>query len=845
LFTPLIKGTPLADFSPLSTLRRAVAGAPVGQSVPASVGRFELRRQLGKGAQATVWLAFDPRLEREVAIKLMLPMVEASSVNQWLQEARSVSRLTHPNIVPVFEADVQDRQPYLVFEFVSGQTLAQQLTAQGALTPLHAAALMQDVLGALVAAHAAGVVHRDLKPSNVLIDGNGHARVMDFGIAARISNKTLDAEVEAAGSPAYMAPEAVRGEAVTPLMDVYGAGLMLAELLRGQPLRAGGSLEQALHKAATEPLRLPDDLLERLDDALRAIVLRATAFDPMQRYPSAQVFLDALREWSGKNLPQAEAPASASGDKSGTLDFLLRRMRNKSDFPALSESIGRIQSMASSDKESVHSVTNEILKDVALTNKLLRLVNSAHYARGSSVGTVSRAVSLVGFNGIRNMALSLVLLEHMQDKANAHLLKEEFLRALMAGSIAAELGGSTAEGEEAFIGALFQNLGRMLTQFYFPEEAANIRAQVSAVRDAVSEETAANRVLGLSFEALGLGVSKAWGLPEGIQRCMVRPTGDPPTRALANGTERLRWSARAANEMANAMLHADDKEVEQRLHQAARLYGKSLGMSPERIQSATLLARKKLSELANAMDLTVRKGSPAAHLLKGADAATLTHLQTSEKNQDTLTGAELHATQVIAPPGGVPSEPASAAAAVAVVSPPARELVAQTLAAGIQDITNAMVEEFKLSDVLRMILEAMFRALSFHRIVFCMRDPRTDILTGRFGLGEGVESVVKTFSVPLAGGSAPDLFATICGKGADTLISDASDPRIEQRLPAWYKKHYHAPTFLILPLLLKGRPFGLIYADKAELGGLQVDEKELAMLRTLRNQAVMAFRQAG
>jgi len=123
----------------------------------------------------------------------------------------------------------------------------------------------------------------------------------------------------------------------------------------------------------------------------------------------------------------------------------------------------------------VGSVTNEILKDVALTNKLLRLVNSAHYARGGSISTVSRAVHLVGFNGIRNMALSLVLLEHMQDKAHAAQLKEEFLRSLMAGSIGGELCPVVRDSEEAFIGSMFQNLGRLLAQFYFPEEANNIR----------------------------------------------------------------------------------------------------------------------------------------------------------------------------------------------------------------------------------------------------------------------------------------------------------------------------------------------------------------------------------
>jgi len=506
-------------------------------------------------------------------------------------------------------------------------------------------------------------------------------------------------------------------------------------------------------------------------------------------------------------------------------------MRNKSDFPALSESIGRIQSMASSDKESISSVTNEILKDVALTNKLLRLVNSAHYARGSSIGTVSRAVSLVGFNGIRNMALSLVLLEHMQDKTNAHLLKEEFLRALMAGSIASALGSTASEGEEAFIGALFQNLGRMLSQFYFPEEAASIRSLVASPRDPVPEEAASIRVLGMSFEALGLGVSKAWGLPDSIQRCMRRPAGDPPSRVPVDTIDRLRWSSRAANEMASAMLHADETEVEKRLAQIARRYGKAMGLSSDHILAATTSARKKLVELAQAMDLTVRTDSLAAHLLKGSAEATLSHVEYAAKDHDALAATELQATQAISPK-------------VASSAPVKTDQVAQTLAAGVQDITNAMVEEFKLSDVLRMILEAMFRALEFHRVIFCMRDPKTDTLTGRFGLGAGVEGVVKTFNVPMNAPGVPDLFATICSKGADTLISDASDPRIAQRLPAWYRKTYNAPTFLILPLLLKGRPFGLIYADKIERGGLVVDDKELALLRTLRNQAVMAFRQS-
>src|SRR6185436_6962460 len=114
---------------------------------PAMLGRFELRRVLGKGAQATVWLGFDPRLEREVAVKLMRPAAgtDAAAVNQWLSEARSVSRLTHPHIVPVFEADVQDGQPYLVFEYVPGRTLAEHLRARGMLPAREAVQLVVGV----------------------------------------------------------------------------------------------------------------------------------------------------------------------------------------------------------------------------------------------------------------------------------------------------------------------------------------------------------------------------------------------------------------------------------------------------------------------------------------------------------------------------------------------------------------------------------------------------------------------------------------------------------------------------------------------------------------------------
>jgi len=751
-------------------------------------------------------------------------------------EARNVSRLTHPNIIPVFEADVQDQQPYLVFEYVPGKTLADLIRQRGALPPREAVGLMCDVLEALVAAHAAGVVHRDLKPSNILVDKSGRARVMDFGIAARMQDagqvaRAAGQDIPAGGTPGYMSPEAAGGGQPTPAMDIFSAAIVLAEMLSGQRLIDEADPQRAMRRVVQQDLQLPADLGGEVDDALRAIILRGLAREPRQRHPDAQVFLDELRKW----LRPVTTPLAGEEGSSGTVDFLLRRMRHKSDFPAMSGSIVRIQNISSSDTENVASLTNEILKDVALTNKLLRLVNTAQFARGGgTISTVSRAVTLVGFNGIRNMALSLVLLEHMQDKAHANLLKEEFLRSLMAGSIAGELCPVRSESEEAFLGAMFQNLGRLLTEYYFPEEARAVRALMGG-KEPVSEVHASITVLGISYEQLGVGISRAWNLPESIQHCIRKPAGNPPASPQTLvGDDRLRWIALVSNEMADAMLHNAPRAASTKVMQIGQRYARGLGLDAKAMEAATSRARDKLAELARVIDFQVAPESSAARLLQtlppDGEAPRTVKLHDPGAFQDSVAFYELHATQPVTP---------EQRAALGRDT----QRVAEMLAAGIQDITNAMVEDFKLSDILRMILETMFRAMEFRQIVFCMREPKSGALTGRFGLGPGVERIVKSFHIPLRPDGA-DLFVAVCNKGADTMIADAADPRVAERLPAWYRNSVNAPTFLLLPLMIKGAPFGLIYADKGERGGLLLDEKELALLRTLRNQAVMAFRQS-
>ena len=801
------------------------------------VGRFELKRVLGRGAQATVWLAWDSRLDREVAVKLMPAQAASddSSMNQWLQEARSVSRLTHPNIVPVFEADVHELQPYLVFEYVAGPTLSQYSRTRGALPAHEAVTLMLGVLDALAAAHAAGVVHRDLKPSNILVDGSGRARVMDFGIAARMNDPSGQGQV--VGTPGYMSPEAVNAALPAPTMDVFAAGIVLTELLSGQRLINERDPYRAMSRVVTEDLALPSSLRADVDDSLRTVLLRALARDPAQRWKSVQLLRDALADWLAPEPAAAPTtgpqPVARAGAGAGTLDFLLRRMRHKSDFPALSDSVLRIRRVANSENESLTSLANEILKDVALTNKLLRVVNTAHFGAvgGDGVSTVSRAVALIGFAGVRNMAMSLVLLEHMQNKAHASQLQDEFLRALLAGTLASELGRQTRDSEEAFIAAMVQNLGRLLAEFYLAEEAQQVRDMVAmraprGQRQA-TEESASLAVLGTSYEQLGIGVARSWGLPDSLQRAMRKPVGEPPLRVPAQPSEGLRWLSQAANRITDTLLASSAETSGERLALVTQQHARVLGLSAVQIEAATVVAQQRMAELAQAMGLHVPPSSPM-HRLLAPPAPPAAPDDPDDPVSIGLQGHALQATVVLTQTQVEARTPLDSAA--------------ELLAAGVQDITNTMVEDFKLNEVLRMVLETIYRALGLRRVVFCMRDSKTGELTGRFGLGDDAPAVAARFKVALKGDL--NLFTAVCLKNVDTLISDATLPGIKARLPAWYREGVNAPAFLLLPLQMKGAPFGLIYADKAQPGGIELGERELSLVRTLRNQAVMAFKHA-
>jgi hypothetical protein len=340
-------------------------------------------------------------------------------------------------------------------------------------------------------------------------------------------------------------------------------------------------------------------------------------------------------------------------------------------------------------------------------------------------------------------------------------------------------------------------------------------------------------------------VARHWRLPEALQRCMRRPETHSPPLPLAPGPERLRWLAVAANEMSDALWQADEATLAARLEAVAQRHGRALGLTLQDLRRATGDARQVLAQMASAMGLTLPLGSPGQKVLAHGAAPD---------PRDSLLPHQLVATQNLLPGGAGAEEPtlllpavATAGGPLPATAPALNPAVTDMLAAGIQDITDTLAgDSFHLNEVLRMVLETMYRALGFQRMVFCLRDAASGQIKGRFGLGERAAALSPVFQVPLRwpAGQAPDLFGAVCLKGSDTLIADSRAPSISPRLPAWYREQVDAPSFLLLPMMMRGAPFALIYADQTQAGGLQLADRELALLRTLRNQAVMAFRQA-
>lgn len=306
-----------------------------------SLGRYHILEQLGEGGMATVYKAYDTRLENDVAVKVirtenLAPSILEHSLKRFEREAKALAKLTHANIVNILDYGEYEGKPYLVMPYLPGGTLKQKLQGKP-MQYQEAARLLIPIAKALAYAHQQGMVHRDVKPANILITQSGDPMLTDFGVAKIIDDEAtmdLTGTSAAVGTPEYMAPEQITSKTVDHRADIYALGVVYYEMVTGRKPYTADTPMAVLFKHASEPLPRPKQFISSLPDEVEYILFKALAKNPQDRYPDAVLFANALEKLIITNHPESipiEQPAKA---KSGSV-------KNQDKFMAEKQTISQ------------------------------------------------------------------------------------------------------------------------------------------------------------------------------------------------------------------------------------------------------------------------------------------------------------------------------------------------------------------------------------------------------------------------------------------------------------------------------------------------------------------------
>lgn len=541
-------------------------------------GRYQLLQLLGKSSRTMSWLAADPRSGREVM--LMMPRTQAAdgaAMDRWLQQARRASRVDHPMLAHPVEIGEVERWPFIAYDRERRSTLAER-RGRKALPAAEVVPWAIQILLGLAFAHEAGVVHRDLQPVAVLL-GEGAPCLAGLGVAFP----------EHAEGDGPLALQAQRAEAER---DVLAFGLLLHLCLAGTAALDQPDLLLALQQMppwGREIVRLPWNAGLPIAEALRAIVNRSTDRQERQRYRNARTFAGALEGWWRAEGEQGADPMALLAD----------RVRAVGLLPAIPGGAARAARLALMERERTSELAAIVLKDVALTFELLRVVNSVQARSTMAVGqgpvlTIRRTIAMLGLDGVRRAALALRAWPGPLDEGQAATLEAMMNRARLAGRFAQWFRPRGYDAEVVYLLALLQNLGRLVVQYHFPEESRQILMLTQpAAPDkpgdpetpGMTEEGAAYAVLGIDIESLGVAVGRYWGLDDSVLAMMRRPSVSRPVHGGDTDADLLRIAAGCGNEVAD-LYEAPAAKRAAMLQRVTRRYGRALGLTQHDIEVA-------------------------------------------------------------------------------------------------------------------------------------------------------------------------------------------------------------------------------------------------------------------
>ncbi|MBF0317145.1 MAG: HDOD domain-containing protein [Nitrospirae bacterium] len=524
--------------------------------------------------------------------------------------------------------------------------------------------------------------------------------------------------------------------------------------------------------------------------------------------------------------------------KEETLVELRRNIQEGNELPVMSHTISLVSKQASRESDAtITELTDTILQDFALTNKILRMVNTVYYINTQHSGkitTISRAVYILGLDHIRNAALSLMLFENLKDKNLARELRSalinNFIGAVVSRKLASTLDNKKVE--EAFLCGIFFDLGKIVATYYLPTESKKVRELMAKTGD--DEKRASYTVLGISYENLGIELAKQWHLPNQIIHSMNRV----PQTSIPKPTEAedvLKAFVSFSNELCYLITRSAN---------SAEIWDKALGSLMHRYRNCFTLATaditaivtaslKEIHEYASAYNIELNDVTFIRMAKQLLSFTKIEKPEKSEEGQPPMPAKEESYKDI----GGIHLLECS----VNMGGGTTKESSESLLLRGIQEVANTLIDEFTLNDMLRMILEIMFRGLGFKRVIICIKSPRDNIMEARFGFGDNVFVIMKNFRFTMDG-TSDDVFNTAINKDMDLLVNDINDRRIKLRLPQWFVRLVDVETFILMPIIISKMPIGVIYMDKDTPGDLNISPTTLRYLKTLRDQAILAIK---
>lgn len=574
---------PTAPNVPLDATASPSASAELGAAAsPAALrqfGRFELRALLSKTERSMLWLVFDSRSKQEMLLAIPREAPDgAQALAAWIAAASNAARVQHPRLAHVVEVANVEHWPYVAYDRALGETLEERLARQGAPLPMEMAGWIAQGLEGLAFAHEAGHAHRDIQASSLLIDAAGHVRLLGIEVVQHAAASSEDGIV---------ARRAVRESAEE---DVLRMGLLLHRGLTGRQVLDQQDLSEAVRRMppqGAEIVRLGWENPHQIADPLRAICNRATDRQPKQRYHSARSFLRALEGW-----------ISAASDQGGIVAQLVDRIQRYGHLPSLSTRLQHVAQSSSMDSQHVSVLSELVMKDMALSLELLRRVNLALRQEGLETGggavlNVQRAIAMLGLNGVQAAARGLKLWPGLMNEQQAAGMQLLMKRVHRAGQIAQALRPAGYDADVVYVISVMQNLGRLLLQYHFPDDAQQIRQLMvppEPTADApnpapMSEQAAAFAVLGCDLESLGVAVARHWGLGDELLHMMRRHSPDAPVRGAHSDAEMLRLTCSLANELLEALL-GPERSRKSAVEAATRRYARALGIGLREVQAA-------------------------------------------------------------------------------------------------------------------------------------------------------------------------------------------------------------------------------------------------------------------